>query len=91
MNTFAVISPDAPVADVTGPGLNLLDALFEAQDNIGQVTWIELTRTVAKGTFVRAGVTPVSADELGRVAVVDTENADAREAIAAALWVAERR
>lgn len=89
MNTFAVISPDAPLADVTGPGLTLLDAMFEAQDNVGQISWIELTRTVARGTFVSHAL-PVSADELGRVVVVDTENADAREAIVAALWVAEK-
>ena len=88
-NTIAVISPDAPVADITGTDLTVLDGMLEAQGNVGQITWVELTQTIARGTFVRAGVTPVSADELGKIAVVDTDNADAREAIAAALWVAQ--
>lgn len=61
--------------------------MIEAQAAIGcSIAWVELSMTVARGTF-SFGVKGDHAEE--RVAVVDLDNADVRDALAATMWVNE--
>lgn len=77
------------VVTIDGTDITVLDGMLDAQNALGQITWTDLTTTVARGTYVPAGVIPVSADELHRIAVIDLDNADVAEALAATLWVNE--
>lgn len=63
-------------------GDHLLDGMLQAQTNLGQVQWTDLSQTIAKGTVYN--------NEHGgddRVLVVDSDNADANDVFDAVLWL----
>lgn len=60
----------------------VLDGMIAAQDAVGySVSWVELSQTVAKGILVNGSGQ--------RVIVVDVDNANVQDAVAAAVWVNE--
>lgn len=66
-------------------GGHLLDGMLRAQTNLGQVSWTDLSQTIAKGTVYN--------HEHGgndRVLVVDGDNADANDVIDAMLWLSNQ-
>lgn len=86
MTTIVYITKGAFTTPVEGAE-HLLDGMVVAQTAVGRsVTWTDLTIEVARGTF-SYGVVGDLAEE--RVAVIDVDNATAREALAATMWVNE--
>lgn len=91
---LAPVSTKLAVSDLVANDITVLDGMMAAQRRFGQITWTDLTATVAKGTFSEVDAdhdddsdqVVTTAREL-RVVVVDADNADSREAIEAALWV----
>ncbi|QDF18683.1 hypothetical protein SEA_PUPPER_197 [Gordonia phage Pupper] len=64
---------------------HLLDAMLDAQGRVGQITWINLSEGVAKGTYWRQTSNPdVFIEE--RIVVTDPAEADVDEAIDATIW-----
>ena len=60
----------------------VLDGMLAAQDAVGySVSWVELSQTVAKGILTNGSGQ--------RVIVVDVDNANVQDAVAAAVWVNE--
>lgn len=56
----------------------VLDGMIDAQNDLGQITWHDITMNIAQGTLYNS--------EHGgrdRVAVIDTDNADGADIIAA--------
>lgn len=75
--------------DVVGPissrevkANNLIDGMLDAQDDLGQVRWVDLSQTIAKGL-----ATDQQHGGEHRVIVVDEDNADGGDIISAMLWV----
>lgn len=72
------------VVTIDGNDITVLDGMLDAQNDLGQITWTDLTTTVARGTYVYR-----DADiEIERnIAVIDLDNADVADALAATIWV----
>lgn len=70
------------IITIDGHDFTLLDGMLEAQNDIGfSVHWNTLTSTVVRGQYTDLiGV-------LHRVIVVDLDNADVKDAVAATMWV----
>lgn len=63
-------------------GNQLLDGMLQAQENVGQIHWVDLSMTIAQG--IRHNLQYGGND---RVIVIDADNADANDVIDALLWV----
>ncbi|QBI98373.1 hypothetical protein SEA_CARTHAGE_101 [Mycobacterium phage Carthage] len=68
--------------DVTSTDATLLDGMFDAQSDYGQISWTKLTRTTAWGS---------SYDNThgthNRVLVIDRDNATAEDVLEGMLWL----
>lgn len=64
------------------PESEMMQGLLTAQDRKGQITWQTLTPTIAVGTINELD------GENARIAVIDTENADALDTLNTGFWVA---
>ena len=74
------------VVTIDGNDITVLDGMLDAQNNLGQITWTELTTTVARGTYTYRDANI----EIERnIAVIDLDNADVAEALDATIWVNE--
>lgn len=63
-------------------GAVMYDGMLQAQENVGQINWVAMSQTLAKGT--------VHNSQHGgndRVVVIDADNADANDVIDAMIWV----
>ncbi|QIG58180.1 hypothetical protein SEA_SKOG_28 [Gordonia phage Skog] len=64
---------------------NTLDGMIEAQGRLGQITWVDLSEGVARGTYWA----PTNNDDLqleANVVVIDDAVATEDEVIAATIW-----
>lgn len=62
----------------------ILDGMIAAQNDLGQISWTALTENIARGGHHNNGN-----GGQDRVAVIDTDNADGLDIIAAVNWVNE--
>ncbi len=68
--TAAIITSDT-ITSLTEPVDSLLDAMFTAQHNLGQITWTDLDMDAARGTYRAANGASTN------VTVIDTNATDA--------------
>lgn len=76
-NRYLTVRGEVTRRDVKGQlDATVLDGMISAQDDLGQVNWVNLSMTIAQGWVYNA--------EHGgndRVVVIDTENADGSDVI----------
>lgn len=64
------------------PETELLQGMLTAQDRNGQITWSQVTQTMAVGTMNEDDTRGASC----RIVVLDTENSSALDAVRASMW-----
>lgn len=74
---ITIINKASGTRDMVGD--TLLDGMIGAQSLNGQITWIDLSVNVARGTYQFA-------DQTRHVAVIDIDKTPVHDAVAAAVW-----
>ena len=82
MTTIGWTTKGDDLVTIEAANATVLDGMLAAQDAVGySVSWVELSQTVAKGILTNGSGQ--------RVIVVDVDNANVQDAVAAAVWVNE--
>lgn len=63
-------------------GGHTLDGMLQAQTNVGQISWVDLSMNIAKGMHYNQ-----TSGAHDRVVVIDADNADGNDIIDALLWL----
>lgn len=75
-NRYLTVRGEVTRKDETYAAATVLDGMISAQDDLGQVNWVNLSATIAQGWVYNS--------QYGgndRVAVIDTDNADGSDII----------